>query len=77
MYKRLRHADIEATLHNGAVFRPIITLADEWGGRAQIAIDDHCYVLRLKQPDGTYKNTPYWFSGAVLAMHQLPSPGLL
>lgn len=77
MYKRLLNADTEATLYNGAVFRPIATLADEWGGRAQIAIDDLCYVLRLKQPDGTYKNTPYWFSSAVQVMHRLPLPDLL
>lgn len=43
--------------------KPIKTLADEWGGRCQIYVDDHCFVLALLH-DGTYLTTPYIFEEA-------------
>jgi hypothetical protein len=64
---------------NGIV-HPLLTLADEYGGRAQIVRDDHCLVLLLKtnpdipnvpsegSPVRAYKPTYWWFKEAVDAM---------
>jgi hypothetical protein len=73
MYKQVE-TDKTATLDNGVEFTPVATLADEWGGRCQIAVDDHCYVLRLKRDDGTYKTTPYIFKEAFNVLVTLPEP---
>ena len=72
MYKQVE-TDQSAVLDNGAEFIPIATLADEWGGRCQISIDDHCYILRLKQSDGKYKTTAWIFSEALEVLRKLPS----
>ena len=72
MYKQIE-TDESATLYNGAEMTPIATLADEYGGRCQITIDDHCYKLSLKQSDGTYKTTPYIFPEAFEVLKTLPS----
>ena len=71
MYKKVE-TDKKAVLGNGAEFTPVATLADEWGGRCQISIDDHCYILTLKQENGTYKTTPYIFAEAFLVLKELP-----
>jgi hypothetical protein len=71
MYKKVE-TDEKAILNNGEEFTPVATLADEWGGRCQISIDDHCYKLTLKQEDGTYKTTPYIFNEAFLVLKELP-----
>ena len=55
-------------------FEPVATLADEYGGRCQIAIDDHCYVLYLKREDGTYKLTSHIFYEAFEVLKKLPPP---
>lgn len=64
---------------NGIV-HPLVTLADEYGGRAQIVPDDHCLVLLLKtnpdvpnvpseeSPVCAYKPTCWWFREAVSAI---------
>ena len=31
--------------------QPVATLADEYGGRMQIVVDDHCFVLLIKHKD--------------------------
>jgi len=56
----------------GAEFEPVATLADEYGGRAQIAIDDHCYVVLLKQQNGRYDETPWIFNEAWEVLRDLP-----
>lgn len=61
---------------SGETFEPVVTLVDEWGGRAQIFVDDHCFVLSIKQSDGKYRVTSWWFKEAVLALKRL-SVGLL
>ncbi len=73
MYKQVE-TDKTATLNNGVAFTPVATLADESVGRCQISVDDHCYVLRLKQDDGTYKTTPYIFREAFNVLVTLPEP---
>ena len=72
MYKKIE-TDKKAILDNDAKFTPVATLADEYGGRAQISIDDHCYILHLKQKDGRYKSTPWIFSEAFEVLKTLPS----
>jgi hypothetical protein len=57
-----------------AEVKPLLTLTDEFGGCAQIIDDDHCYVLLLKQKDGTYKATTHIFPEAFEAMKQLSGP---
>lgn len=74
MYSRQEETDKEIILDNGTKAKPIVTLADEYGGKAQIIVDDHCYVLCLKQKAGKYKYTPYWFKEAVAAISTLPWP---
>ena len=51
-----------------SALQPSLTLADEYGGRAQIVEDDHCLVLLLRQEDGKYKPTYWWFEEAVDAV---------
>jgi hypothetical protein len=72
MYKQVE-TDKKATTAGGE-FTPVATLADEYGGRCQIAVDDHCYVLMLKQDDGTYKMTTHIFWEALDVLVTLPSP---
>ena len=59
---------------SGGYSTPLMTLADEYGGRAQIVEDDHCLVLMLRQSDNTYKSTTHWFSEAILALRLLLWP---
>ena len=69
MYKLLVKPDRKATRNNGVEFKPLMTLADKYGGRAQFTYDDHCLILLLKQGDGTYKTTPYIFPEALEAIN--------
>ena len=54
---------------------PVATLADEYGGRVQIAVDDHCYVLFAKVPDsdGAYVSVKHWFREAAEVLGKLVS----
>ena len=77
MYKQVK-TDKEAIGDNddpkGYKFTPIATLADESGGRCQIAIDDHCYILYIKRPNGKYGSTKWIFKEAFEVLKTLPSP---
>lgn len=83
MYSRIE-TDAEATLECGSVFTPIATLANEAGGRAQIMLDDGCYVLCLKlsgrdTEDGSFINDGYRevhhiFPEAFEMLRTLPAP---
>lgn len=53
---------------------PIATLADQYGGRAQIAIDDHCYVLFLRQESGQYKAVYHWWEEVIKLIQTMPTP---
>ena len=63
MYKVVE-TDKEITWNS--TINPLLTLADEYGGRAQIVRDDHCLVLLLKGEG--YKPTYWWFDEAVSAI---------
>ena len=52
MYKII-DTPITAKLSNGAEITPVATLEDEYGGRAFIWVDDHCYQLGLERHDTT------------------------
>ena len=64
--------DRNAYWGNGDRIHSVATLSDRYK-RAQIAIDEHCYVLLLKEC-GSYNPTSWWFEEAVIAMQQLPTP---
>ncbi len=73
MYKKVK-TDKGYVLHNGTVCEPVATLEDEDGGRVQIDIDDHCYVLRVKGTDGKYRTVSYIFREAFEVLVTLPPP---
>ena len=66
--------------------QPVSTLADEYGGRMQIVVDDHCFVLLIKQPkfievnvetlqehevDECYRPSSWWNKEAVEVLKTL------
>lgn len=72
MYKQIKTTtEIILSSTNGKA-HPVATLSDG-SGMCQILIDDHCYVLYLRQSDGKYKNTPYIFPEAFEVLRTLPS----
>ena len=73
MYKQVE-TDGTCQTKNKTTFTPVATLADEHGGRCQITIDDHCYVLYLKQNDNTYGITFHIFSEAFKVLKTLSFP---
>lgn len=72
-YKRVE-TDESYTTVGGSINTPVATLNDEYGGRAQIGVDDHCYVLYLLQENGRYKRTAWIFSEAHDVLKDLPDP---
>jgi len=76
MYKKV-DLEIKVIDINGNEFNPVMTLADEYGGRCQISLDDKCYVLYLRQRDARYRSTPYIFPEALAALKTLPDPAEL
>jgi len=46
---------------------PLVTLEDEYGGRAKIVRDDHCLVLFLDIGNG-FKPATHWFREAIKAI---------
>lgn len=72
-YKRVE-TDESYTTVDGSISTPVATLMDEYGGRAQIGVDDRCYVLYLLQENGRYKRTAWIFSEAHEVLKDLPDP---
>lgn len=72
-YKKVE-TDESYTTTGGSIGTPVATLADEYGGRAQIGTDDGCYVLYLLQEDGSYKHTAWIFPEAHEVLKDLPNP---
>ena len=58
---------------NSSTGTPVATLADSSGGRAQIVIDDGCYLIVLKRPNGRYQRTSWIFEEAHEVLKTLPS----
>jgi len=74
MYKQIRtDKTFQWDNDDGSFGTPVATLADEWGGRAQIVKDDHCYLVMLKQSNARYKQTAWIFPEAFEVLKTLPS----
>jgi hypothetical protein len=65
---------------NGCVAFPVATLADEYGGRLQITVDDHCFMLLVKRleeafndAEPVYVHTAWWNREAVEVLKTLPT----
>lgn len=72
MYTQTDTPDAAVVMVGGSHMEPVATLEDEYGGRAQICVDDHCFILMLKRDNG-YITTPHWFQEAVNVLKTLPS----
>jgi hypothetical protein len=73
-YKQVE-TEKEITMSNSkSIMLPVATLKDEVGGVCQIINDDHCYVVCLKQKDGTYKPTTHIFKEAFEVLLKLECP---
>jgi len=74
MYKQIEtDKSFQWDNNDGSFDTPLATLADEWGGRAQITVDDHCYVILLRGRNGRYKQTAWIFPEAFDVLKTLPS----
>lgn len=73
MYKILRKPDKTAALKNGSEVTPVCTLADEYGGRSHIIVDDGCYVLINGGVDQPYGMSAWWYREAIEALRDLPT----
>jgi len=74
MYKQVETTKEIIMQSSKGIMYPIATLKDEWGGICQIINDDHCYVICLKQIDGTYKPTTHIFKEVFEVLKTLESP---
>lgn len=74
MYKQIKTSESIQMETSGSIVTPIATLEDSSGGVCQIIIDDHCYVICLKQSNGTYKPTTHIFREVFDVLVALPSP---
>lgn len=73
-YKQVE-AEKEITMSNSkSTMSPVATLKNEYGGVCQIINDDNCYVVCLKQQDGTYKPTTHIFKEAFEVLSKLGCP---
>lgn len=79
MYKQVETEKVCYTT-NVTEFHPIATLADEFGGKCQIAIDDGCYVIYNKVGEfkdygnACYKLTYHIFGEVFDVLKTLPTP---
>jgi hypothetical protein len=74
MYIEQKEPDKEATLKNGAIVTPLVTLKDEYGGVSHIIEDDHCYVLinrGFTDVVHAYSMSYHWYNEAVYALIRL------
>jgi len=74
MYVRTKTTPEITMSKNNNIVNPIATLEDEYGGIYQIINDDHCYVVCLKQDDGTYKSATHIFKEVFEVLKNLPTP---
>jgi hypothetical protein len=71
MYRRTGTDECVVWQGTKSEFKPLATLEDSSGGRAQIVQDDHCWVVLLRQQDGTYKPTSWIFPEALKVIQEL------
>lgn len=72
MYKRVKRDGMFVT-ENGGTCLSVATLADEYGGRVQIAMDDGCYVLYVQREKG-YRMISHIFPEAHAVLSRLRPP---
>lgn len=74
MYTQVETTPEIAMSKSNSIVNPVATLQDDYGGICQIIIDDHCYVICLRQEDDTYKPTTHIFKEVFEVLKKLPSP---
>lgn len=74
MYKQVEASSFITITNKSNIMKPVVTLKDEYGHECQIINDDHCYVICLKQDDGTYKPTTHIFKEVFEVLKQMKSP---
>lgn len=74
MYRQTKTSNSITLSNSGNNVTPLATLQDENGGICQIINDDHCYVICLKQDDGTYKASTHIFKEVFEVLKQMESP---
>ena len=71
MYKKVKTDEVFYTATSDHT--PFVTLANEYGGRAQISDDDGCYVLYMKGSSSQYYvSVKHWFPEAARELKRLP-----
>jgi hypothetical protein len=51
---------------------PLVLLEDEYGGKARIVMDDHCYVLQLHRvAPSRWISVTHWFREAAEALRDI------
>lgn len=73
MYKKVE-CDNAFVAHNGSTMISVLTMEDEHGGRAQVSIDDGCYVVYLNASGKGYTPTAWIFDELHVEMRKLPTP---
>lgn len=73
MYRQVKR-EKSFTTETGAHMHSVATLADEHGGKVQIAVDDRCYVLYLKKYGNYYEPTQWIFDEVHTELITLPPP---
>ena len=71
MYKIQLKADKSATMKNGDIVEPLMTLKDEYGGISHIIEDDHCYVLINGSKDRAFDMSKHWYEEAAIALSKI------
>jgi len=77
MYQQVE-TDKEIVWDSEGGIQPVATLADEYGGRLQIVVDDHCFVLLInhkdfseEEPKEYYCPSSWWNKEAVKVLKTL------
>ena len=72
-YKQIKTTAEIIMSNSGSIMHPVATLTDGFG-ICQIINDDHCYVICLRQKDGTYALTTHIFNEVFEVLAKLPPP---
>lgn len=73
-YEQIETSNSITMFGSGNVVTPVATLKNGYNQMCQIINDDHCYVVCLKQEDGTYKPTTHVFEEVFEVLKKLEKP---
>lgn len=73
MYTLQTKPDDLVKLKNGTLYRPVITLRDEYGGVSHIVRDGPCYVLVNGTPEDGFEIATHWYAEVIGAVKGLPT----